>query len=176
MLTTSNSTNTTRGRSYLRRIIYPGDDDPWYCDQCQLGVDREKREAAEREEALRTARLPRMMKITRPGVCKDVTRVDGEAAEGLRLADPAESHLTAGVWVTKHTRGGGTGTGGGRGVGDPATFKVGDLVEAKWHYGWYGGHITAANDNGTFIVEFDDGSGDVDRKAKPKNMRMRVDL
>ena len=157
---------------YRHRIIYPGDDTPWYCDQCQLQVD-EAREAEESGEARRVSRLPRMKKITCAGACKDVTRVDGKPAEGLVIADPRENHLTAATWVTRHTRGGGAGTGRAGGHAGPSetVFKVGDDVKAKWGtYGMYEAHITRDNGDGTFVVEFDDDSGDIDYNMEPKNM------
>ena len=37
--------------------------------------------------------------------------------------------------------------------------------------GFYPGHVVQANENGTFVVHFGDGTGDIDKKMKPKNMR-----
>jgi len=159
---------------YKHRIIYPGDDKKWYCEQCELALDRIR--LAEEQDDARHACRHRINKVTKKGHCKDVTRVDGVAAEGLRLADPAENHLTAATWVTKHTRGGGAGTGEKKSAGDASVFGVGDIVEARCRkggrllHGYYPGHITEANADGTFVVKFDDDSGDVDRKVQPKNM------
>ena len=48
--------------------------------------------------------------VTKKGAVKDVTRVSGQAAPGLRIADPREGHLQAATWVDNHTRGGGEGS------------------------------------------------------------------
>ena len=94
---------------YHYRIIYPGDDKAWKCDECQMKLDKEEA-AEEAEEAQRASRLPRIKKVTKKGAVKDVTRVSGQAAPSLRIADPREGHLQAATWVDNHTRGGGEGS------------------------------------------------------------------
>lgn len=111
-------------------------------------------------------------------------RVDGKAAPGLKIADPRGSHLEEAIWVTAHTRGGGKGSkrrksaegaeGAEGSAAAPLEFKVGDDVEAKMRgitYGYFEGHITKANDDGTFVVHFDDGSDHVDPKVPKTKMR-----
>lgn len=157
---------------YLTRIVYPGDDVKWFCDECQMAMDEEEKARVE-EDARRASRLPRIKKVTRAGATKDVTRVDGKAMPGLRIADPAESHLEAATWVTNHTRGGGKESKRSTAVDAGAeTFQVGDRVEARMTgcgRGFYDGTIAEENSDGTFVVEFDD--GDVDKGVKEKNIR-----
>jgi hypothetical protein len=54
----------------------------------------------------------------------------------------------------------------------PAPLKAGDKVRAKWTNGdWYPGKITAAHDDGTFDVRYDD--GDVSKRLPAAKVRPR---
>ena len=52
------------------------------------------------------------------------------------------------------------------------TLQPGRRVEATWNEGrlFYPGTIVRANNDGTYVIHFDD--GDKDRKANPKNIRI----
>ena len=96
--------------------------------------------------------------------------MSGEAAPGLRLADPRESHMKEGAWNTNHTRGGGSGSGYKEKSTGAHEFTAGQAVLAKFKSlpGKYPGTINVDNGDGTYVVVYED--GDIDNKVKAKNI------